>query len=413
MSGYTFPDPFDPEETICFKVYVPKHAYYLAAFWRSYEYLTTWHAWQRDEAHTGKDVAALWRIAYDLARTAYEAGENCEGDMSLLLRVKPGFPNISQSSVDDGVTWVDFLIQPTWVGASGSSVVWPIPTSSDNRNSLAGGITSGTLTYFAHRVIEMDGDSLSRDEIQNNLEDEFRRFNALPGAINLVRPAIDAILDAPTPTVYDDDCVYADFWTSLKDLMTANPNDFNELLSNAFINFANDVGDEAMSLMSTIYYAFGGADKLYNMLADHESINKPTFGEACTYHHTWDFTISTQGWSIYENGAGASYTGGSGFSASGRGPAIHIAGPDRLVNKHKITFSGVCYGDTAVTFLNYDTSNGYGQSDIDAVTEWESGDLSEMPYYGGLHVGAEAAAGHTLGVYISKIEEWGVGFDPW
>lgn len=76
--GYIFPDPIDPEETACFKVYVPKHSYYLAAFWRAYEYFTQWSAWQRDPEHKASEVAALWKTCYELARSQYETGEGCE-----------------------------------------------------------------------------------------------------------------------------------------------------------------------------------------------------------------------------------------------------------------------------------------------------------------------------------------------
>lgn len=69
--GYPIPDPYDPADYACFRVYVPRDTLYLGAFWTAYEYFTSWIAWARDPFKTGKKVAAIWRSGYDRARQEY------------------------------------------------------------------------------------------------------------------------------------------------------------------------------------------------------------------------------------------------------------------------------------------------------------------------------------------------------
>lgn len=71
--GYIFPDPYDPHDVACITVYVPRHAFYLGAFWRSYEFFAEWLAWARDPLHTGKKVAAMWRELFDRSRAEFDA----------------------------------------------------------------------------------------------------------------------------------------------------------------------------------------------------------------------------------------------------------------------------------------------------------------------------------------------------
>lgn len=71
--GYVFPDQIDPGDLYCFRVYVPKHAMYLAAFWGAYQFFATWLAWARDPLKRGRLVAQVWKSAIDKARSEFEA----------------------------------------------------------------------------------------------------------------------------------------------------------------------------------------------------------------------------------------------------------------------------------------------------------------------------------------------------
>lgn len=70
--GYVFPDPVDPGDMYCFRVYVPKHQLYLAAFWGAYQFFATWLAWARDPLKRGRLVARVWEASIDKARAEFE-----------------------------------------------------------------------------------------------------------------------------------------------------------------------------------------------------------------------------------------------------------------------------------------------------------------------------------------------------
>lgn len=70
--GYLVPTPAQPYDSVCIKVYIPNHVLYIGAFWQAYQFFTTWLAWARDPLKRGKQAAALWRTAYDKARSEFE-----------------------------------------------------------------------------------------------------------------------------------------------------------------------------------------------------------------------------------------------------------------------------------------------------------------------------------------------------
>lgn len=128
--GYVWPEPYDPEAFVCLRVYVPAHTIYLAAFWNAYQFFGSPLAWANDEAHTALDVAALWRVAFEMSRTALDNGEGCE---VFDVRQKPGEPCILEKSVDGGETWLPWadltLCPPTIaLSADGTTIIYWCPT---------------------------------------------------------------------------------------------------------------------------------------------------------------------------------------------------------------------------------------------------------------------------------------------
>jgi len=105
--GYLIPDPIDPGECVCIKVYVPDDKLYIAAFWGAYQFFTSWLAWMRDPLKRGKQAAKVWRECYDKARQEWDAGHRC-CDMVTNIRQNLDDPCALEISSDDGVTWVKF-----------------------------------------------------------------------------------------------------------------------------------------------------------------------------------------------------------------------------------------------------------------------------------------------------------------
>lgn len=104
--GYLVPSPASPYELQCFRVYVPKHTWYIGAFWAAYQFFTSWQAWARDPLHRGKIAAALWRTAFEKARAEYNPEGNCEMNITD-IRLKPENPCILQVEYDGNQVWVD------------------------------------------------------------------------------------------------------------------------------------------------------------------------------------------------------------------------------------------------------------------------------------------------------------------
>lgn len=99
---YQTPDPPAPYELECFRVYVPKHSLYIGAFWRAYEFFTSWIAWARDPLKKGKAAAAIWRDAYDKARALYEITKGrCEMNVTG-IRFHPNNKCLLQVQYDGG-----------------------------------------------------------------------------------------------------------------------------------------------------------------------------------------------------------------------------------------------------------------------------------------------------------------------
>lgn len=104
--GYLTPDPPDPYDLICIKVFVPNHRLYIAAFWGAYQFMTNWNAWARDPLKKGKRAALIWKDAFDKARAHWNIFKGDCGDMINNIRTKPLHPCVLQILDDDGI-WQD------------------------------------------------------------------------------------------------------------------------------------------------------------------------------------------------------------------------------------------------------------------------------------------------------------------
>jgi hypothetical protein len=104
--AYIIPVEPEPENDVCIRVYVPDDPLYIAAFWASYEFLTAWLAWERDEAHTAKIVASRWKSSFLKAREQWICAEGSCGLMD--VRQKPDEDCTLQKLNDCTDEWVDF-----------------------------------------------------------------------------------------------------------------------------------------------------------------------------------------------------------------------------------------------------------------------------------------------------------------
>jgi len=66
--GFRLPAVINPP-TRCLSIDIPDEPNHLAAFWGALQELAYWFSWERDDAHTGKQVSALW---FDIIQAAHD-----------------------------------------------------------------------------------------------------------------------------------------------------------------------------------------------------------------------------------------------------------------------------------------------------------------------------------------------------
>jgi hypothetical protein len=163
--GYLLPEVM-PTEYRCYQVFVPDCPEAVAAFWGSLDYLSKWMAWERDDLHRGKDMAALFYTGVQLARDQQDWG--C--GVLTSVRQHPDYPCLLQYSEDDGETWItfaDILLCPVLPGAPtddgealSTDVLWVLWNIFDVvRVSLDGG---GTVAQAAQMGAEQSLQWLGR-----------------------------------------------------------------------------------------------------------------------------------------------------------------------------------------------------------------------------------------------------------
>ena len=114
------PDVVNPLRTLCFKLQIPDDPGYLAAFYGAIGQLAQWRTWEQDDAHTGKDVAAVWRAIYFALKptTCVDAQGSAGADEGEpMLRQSPDNPCLLETSVD-GVTWCAWADLSLCLGAN-------------------------------------------------------------------------------------------------------------------------------------------------------------------------------------------------------------------------------------------------------------------------------------------------------
>lgn len=95
----TFPPP---PGRVCIPVEVPDDPHWIALFTGAIYRLSQQIWYDRDAAHTAKDVAAVWQDIYlETMQSAWGCGGNVD------IRLKPDEPCIIQLTTDGGLTWVD------------------------------------------------------------------------------------------------------------------------------------------------------------------------------------------------------------------------------------------------------------------------------------------------------------------
>lgn len=104
--GWVLPDVINPTRR-CFQIEIPDDFHHRAAFFGALYELTRWYNWQADDAHTAKDVAAVWKDIWRAANNQfYSGGGSCEMQTQLRMNTSCG---TLQVSYDGGIQWLDVV----------------------------------------------------------------------------------------------------------------------------------------------------------------------------------------------------------------------------------------------------------------------------------------------------------------
>jgi hypothetical protein len=415
--GYPIPEPLDPGALRCFRVYVPDDTLYIGAFWRAYEFFTSWLAWERDEDHRGAAAAAVWKAAFNQARIEYEAGEGCE-DMSYDTRVKPGYPYIQQASSDGGATWHDSLILPHW---EAGAVAPPINSDSDGE-ALSAAMMRNLWKYIAQAIRDALDASLTRAQAVNQITGQFAPYGAGSAFSSAIGSAYDSMsaMDEGERDDWTSDCQYVDMYNELGDFANANPYSWLDQMAAWLFDHLNDWSDTLMYWLNSAAAALGGGSA-WNWTANQGGAGGGSgFGGDCDWEHTFDFTTGQHGWvPSYSTAPSvqAQYHAGAGF---GNNPAYHT---DRIIIELDIDGTVELTGLTINTDtpMTGDNHHGWVQKDgFAGVTDFDmpgtSVDLTWSPTsLGFLVVAIDDNSGDDATTMPSKIVSItlrGTGLDP-
>lgn len=125
--GYKLPETVPPVGLRCIKLWIPDDDYCLYALAGSVQYLTTWTAWERDQAKRGKEMAMAWWLAwqYTLENGWLNCGDENGEDEDMATTIN--------NYVNCGGCGCNGDNIPTWLPPGGGNpVVITLPTTGDD-----------------------------------------------------------------------------------------------------------------------------------------------------------------------------------------------------------------------------------------------------------------------------------------
>lgn len=293
--AYPIPSPIDPGATRCIKVYVPDNPVYLGDFWLAYEFFTSWLAWPKGGT-TAKEVAAIWKTAFDQAREEYENGEGCS-DMD--VRQKPLEPCTLQKLVN-GV-WVDFADLTLCMNSQ--HLPGPLPESAGSP-TLAWLALMAWLIRWVRGIIDDIGDNVPRDDIiDNTITLITDHAPGMPAPRQEVAALVDHLtgLTEAERAAYYDECRYT---TLAEDLATVfdQTGSFLGAWPTPVSDWFDDTNLVGMALIENIL-AYLSPDTTLRDIIDYwgnvEGVG--TIGDNCYWEIDWDFTTTDGGLTPNEN----------------------------------------------------------------------------------------------------------------
>jgi len=184
--GWQIPDVIDPPESMSVTICIPKNVVHMKAFWGALWELTFWNKWMEDDAHSGTEVASVWRRYFLSWKRSMSDLPDCEDGMGnccvdgqIITRVNPTTGRIEQSA-DNGATW-----QPA-KNTLEDVIVRPVPP-------VTSGVAGTKCDAATNLSVQVDGwiDQVSNDftTAQSLVEFATAVFEAILAAVLVILSA--------------------------------------------------------------------------------------------------------------------------------------------------------------------------------------------------------------------------------
>lgn len=320
--GYPIPDPIDPAEAVCIRVYVPADQLYIGAFWQAYSHFGKWVAWQKDAAHNAKDAAAVWSYWIELARAEWDIAQGECGVVN--VRQSPTNPCVLQYQDTAGGSWMDFADLSLCVFSPGEKLY----ADADKWKEI-----DDFLWHLKSEIETIDSwldGGKTETEIRIMLAGAIQRS---PGISTLIRNM------AALSTVDRQTAIDAIVWQEARVSLYCDNDDCTPLYSANYYNWLNCLSAAMFTFLDTLSNALfedlnNAADWLLDGSVLHEwAVSAGGGGSAgfgggeppCGWEVEFDFTLSAYTWEILTFfGQTATWVSGQGFTHDGAIPPAGV-----------------------------------------------------------------------------------------
>jgi hypothetical protein len=296
--GYRLPDVVDPEDSVCIRAYVPNADEYIAAFWQSYEFLTKWLAWERDDGHSGALAAAAWLPRFLRAREEWLCSG---GECGLMdVRQKPDEPCVLQKQLCCDGEWIDFA-------TISLCTVGPEPYQDDPIDELL------DILWSWKTVIEQIDDYLDDGKSASEIK-------VLMSSLISYLPGLTSVIDDMASTSEEDrqdaidDFPWEDalsvFWCTGGECGIQSSGwlddmgDWLDCLIDTVLDWTDEQTDKMSEWVSGTLDGIAdttGIIAVANLFPDggtNFGYSEPT----CYFDHTFNFASADGGWSVWQTG---------------------------------------------------------------------------------------------------------------
>lgn len=359
--GYLIPDTIEPAESYCITIQVPKDDLHVAAFWGALETLAEWYNWQRDEGHSGADVAQVWQAVVKSTKANFIEGcMDCDG-IEDCLETSPTITTIEGDVINNTTTITTNTNELTEITINPpDGHVYPDAPDVDTDPDPACGAAYYVVGELRAFIVDLEDSTTTYTDIFDALAGWF--ISPLAFTVSLLISVLTSIFGGAPSVLTDYDAQLDDMREELY------CNGFDKAIFSTYIRTltsGNEIADylDCVGLSSwEQWFTIGSADLTQDCTA---------FCGWCILH---DWTTGANGWIKDATPQGAGILGASGWAYEdlhpGGQPAQRLVFIKKTFTSAKITkidvlcdfaLGGWPANNTAIIFI---TELGASRTDV-------------------------------------------------